>query len=210
MPVIDLTHRIENNMPVFPGTPKPILLRPFILERDGYAETSLNMMSHTGTHMDAPAHMIKGGASLDQLPGERYTGKAICIDVAHLCTIEIENLLPFREQLSKVSFVLFSSRWDEKWGQDDYFLSFPVLTESAAEWLLQFNLSGIGADCISFDPVSSPDYPIHRILLGNGLLLIENLTGIAKLSGKIFDLVAAPLHYSEADGAPSRVFAITQ
>ncbi|HBZ67893.1 MAG TPA: hydrolase [Bacteroidales bacterium] len=210
MPVIDLTHRIENDMPVFPGTPKPVLIKSFIVERDGFAETRLTMMSHTGTHMDAPAHMLGKGSSVDQLPAERFIGQALCLDVSHLNAIALEDLIPYQEQISQVRFVLFSCRWDEKWGHDAYFHSFPVLTEPAAAWLLQFNLSGIGADCISFDQMSSTDYPIHRVLLGHGLLLIENLTGIATLTGKTFDFIAAPLHFTDADGAPVRAFAITR
>jgi len=209
MPVIDLTHRIESGMPVFPGTPPPLIERAFTINKDGFAETRLNMLSHTGTHMDAPAHMLAKGITLDQLPADRFTGKALCIDVRKSAEITVSLLMPYEPTLSEVDFLLLVTGWDQKWGCDDYYYSYPALTEEAARWLTRFNLSGIGTDCISFDLHDSSLYPVHHILLEKGFILIENLKGTDRLAGTTFGFICTPLHYEGADGAPVRALALT-
>lgn len=209
MPVIDLTHRIEPDMPVFPGTPQPRLERPFTVGEHGFAETRLDMLSHTGTHMDAPAHMIQGATTIDRFDAGRFIGKALCLDVSGHAVIGLPLLEPHHDALLTARFLLLATRWDQHWGTPTYFHSFPVLTEEAARWLLPFNLSGLGTDCISFDRHDSVSYPVHHILLGNNLLLIENLRAISPLAGTSFTFVAAPLHFADADGAPIRALAIT-
>lgn len=75
MKVYDLTHTIQNDMPVYPGTEQPKLTTACTIEAVGYRETLLHMFSHTGTHMDAPAHMLLDGAGAGQL-----SGRKICRD----------------------------------------------------------------------------------------------------------------------------------
>lgn len=75
MKVYDLTHTIQNDMPVYPGTEQPKLTTACTIEAVGYRETLLHMFSHTGTHMDAPAHMLLDGAALDSYPGENLPGQ---------------------------------------------------------------------------------------------------------------------------------------
>ena len=80
MKVYDLTHTIQNDMPVYPGTEQPKLTTACTIEAVGYRETLLHMFSHTGTHMDAPAHMLLDGAALDRYPGEKFAGTAVVVD----------------------------------------------------------------------------------------------------------------------------------
>lgn len=80
MKVYDLTHTIQNDMPVYPGTEQPKLTTACTIEAVGYRETLLHMFSHTGTHMDAPAHMLLDGAALDSYPGEKFAGTAVVVD----------------------------------------------------------------------------------------------------------------------------------
>ena len=70
MKVIDLTHTIREDMPVYPGTETPELSPASSYEKDGFKETLLHMYSHTGTHMDPPAHLYEGRTTLDQFPGD--------------------------------------------------------------------------------------------------------------------------------------------
>ena len=82
--LIDLTHTIMPEMPMYPGSPAPALVPAAALDRDGYRETVLTLASHTGTHMDAPAHMLRDGASLESLPVSRFCGRAMVLDVSDL------------------------------------------------------------------------------------------------------------------------------
>ena len=80
MKVYDLTHTIKNDMPVYPGTEQPRLTTACTIEEAGYRETLLHMFSHTGTHMDAPAHMLPEGTILDSYDAEKFTGTALVVD----------------------------------------------------------------------------------------------------------------------------------
>jgi len=77
MKIIDLTHSISPNMPVYPGTEPPVFITGCSIDDISFLEKKITLYSHTGTHMDAPAHLIKGSKTLDLLPIEHFYGKAI-------------------------------------------------------------------------------------------------------------------------------------
>ena len=84
MRIIDLTHCITEDMPVYPGTDQPKLDVTATCARDGFAETRLSLFSHIGTHMDAPAHVFPGGTTLDAFPAAQFVGKALIVDCTHV------------------------------------------------------------------------------------------------------------------------------
>lgn len=88
MKVIDLTHTIREDMPVYPRTETPGLLPASSYEKDGFKETLLHMYSHTGTHMDPPAHLYEGRTTLDQFPADQFVGQALVIDCRDLARRE--------------------------------------------------------------------------------------------------------------------------
>lgn len=210
MQIVDLTQTISPQMPVYPGTEPPVFTLGCSLEVDGFVEKKLTLFSHTGTHMDAPAHLLAAGRTLDQFPAAQFVGPACCVDLSALgrSLIEVADLEPFRLLLEQVEFCLLRTGWSRYWGDDRYFSGFPVLSAAAARWLCQFGFKAIGFDAISADPVESPELPIHHILLGAGLLLIENLCNLAQLPSGPWLLSCLPLKLVEADGAPVRAVAI--
>ena len=84
MRVIDLTHTIKENMPVYPGTGTPKLEPANTYEENGFRETLVSFYSHTGTHMDPPAHLFAGRTTLDAFPASQFLGRALVIDCTHL------------------------------------------------------------------------------------------------------------------------------
>ena len=99
MKVIDLTHTIKEGMPVFPGTEPPKLDAASTFEKDGFRETLLTMYSHTGTHMDAPAHVREDGITLDKFGADKFVGKAIVVDCSDLSegdTIDISYINKYK------------------------------------------------------------------------------------------------------------------
>ena len=80
--LIDMTHTITPEIPIYPGTPVPALTPACTLTRDGFRETLLTLSSHTGTHMDAPAHLLQDGRTLDQMPMSQFSGRATVLDVS--------------------------------------------------------------------------------------------------------------------------------
>ena len=210
MRIIDLSHTISKEMPVYPGTPLPELAPVLTLAAHGFGETMLQMLSHTGTHIDAPSHMIESAPGLDDFSVDKFFGLALIID-HHACagpSIELKALRQMKEKIERAEFVLFHTGHSEKWGMPEYFGPFPLLTRQAAEFLASFPLKGVGIDAISFDEVDTADSPIHHILLGSGLILIENLCNFKQVQGEYCMFSALPLKFNKSDGSPTRAIAI--
>jgi kynurenine formamidase len=208
--ILDLTHTIQPDMPAYPGTPKPSMSPTGTLLRDGYRETLLQIPSHTGTHMDAPSHLLQYGSSLEVLPVSQFCGRAVALDVSHLPEggiITAEYLKTRTSALLCADFVLFYTGWEKKWGSDDYYSAFPVPDSDAARFLVSCGLKGIGTDALSVDPLYESDLKVHRILMEGGLVIVENLC-LSKVAGRD-DIMffALPLKFESADGAPVRAIA---
>ena len=210
MKILDLTHRIEESMPVYPETDPPRLTPANTFEQHGFRETLLTLGSHTGTHMDAPAHMLREGKTLDQFPADKYTGTAYVLDCSDLAGKEIPKarLQLHAAEIEAADFLLFYTGWDRYWGSAEYFSPFPTLSLEAAEYLASVPLKGVGTDAISIDPMDTTDYPVHKLLLGAGFVNTENLCRLAPLAGRSVPYLTLPLHFKDADGAPVRAIAI--
>ena len=209
MPVIDLTHTIHPDIPVFPGTEPPRIEQANTIAEHGFAERRLTMFTHTGTHMDAPAHIMQDGPSLDMLEPGRFMGAGCVIDVRGKREVGREDLVPFRNRIETCDFVLLRTGWEQKWGADTYFSDFPTLNLSGAEFLAGFDLKGIGVDAISVDPVEAEDLPVHHVLLGRNMVIVENLLSLGELPKGGFTFMALPLKIRDADGSPVRALAVT-
>ncbi len=207
MTVIDLTHPIAPGMPVYPGTAPPSMERATTLERDGFLEHRIGMHTHTGTHMDAPAHILPGGAALDSYPAERFMGSAFVIDALG-GAVSVEDLRAHEGQIRTSDYIILRTGWAVKWGSEEYFRGFPVLDVDAAEWLCVTGIRGFGVDAISVDPVGDSSLPVHRALLGSGILIVENLANLRVLTAPRFTFACLPLRLVNADGAPARAVAI--
>ena len=110
MKAIDLTHTIAEHMPVYPGTEPPTLSVPCTVEKDGFKETLLRMFSHTGTHIDAPAHLFENGATLDTFDASQFVGTALVIDCSALKEgeqIDMSFIDRNREKAEQADFLLF-------------------------------------------------------------------------------------------------------
>ena len=208
MKVYDLTHTIRNDMPVYPGTEQPQLTTACTIEAAGYRETLLHMFSHTGTHMDAPAHMLLDGAALDSYGADKFTGTSVVVDCREQAAITLPLLQGY--DLNGVDFVLFCTGWDKKWGSPDYYAGFPCLTADAAAYLAALPLKGVGEDSISLDPCDSVDFPNHITLLGADFVNTENLTGLDALIGRRFTFVTLPLKFENSDGCSCRAIAMEE
>ncbi len=213
MTVIDLSHIICPDMPVYPGTNPPTLVPANTIEYDGFRETVLTMYSHTGTHTDAPAHLISDGITLDKFPAAQFVGTAIVIDCTKLSNsneIPLSLIMQYKKELTDIDFLLFYTAWDKFWGTDKYFNSYPCLTNEAADYIRSLKIKGIGVDTISIDPVGVPLVNHNTLLCDNNFVIIENLTNLDKIGDGSFHFMALPLKYADADGAPTRAVAVIE
>lgn len=205
--MIDLTHYLNSDITVYPGTKAPIIEAESTIDNNGYAELKIYTRSHAGTHIDAPCHIIPNAKSLDDFSIEQFIGRAVVIDCSKEDSITLNFLKSKKEQIQQADFVLFYTGWQNKWNTPEYLSHFPVPTVEAIEWLVNFNLKAIGFDHISADKMDSEELPNHNLLLKNEILIIENLTNLDTLINKSFELNCIPLKLENADGSPVRAFA---
>ncbi|GAB4274084.1 MAG: cyclase family protein [Deferrisomatales bacterium] len=210
MTCMDLSHRIEPGMPVYPGTEPPEIRVGASLEEEGFLERRLCLFSHTGTHVDVPAHLLAGGRTLDEIPLDRFAGPGWVVDVRDRNEggIGVDLLEEHREAIAGAEFVLLHTGWSRRWGSPGYFEGFPTLTPQAARWLAEGRVKGVGVDAISVDPVDSRALPVHRTLLEAGVVIVENLTRLAPLVGRRFHFAGYPLPIARGDGSPVRAVAV--
>jgi kynurenine formamidase len=212
--LIDLTQPLNEKMLVYPDTTPPTFEVTNTVVKDGYREHQISMLSHTGTHIDAPSHILQHGRSLDQFPVDKFIGCAMVIDCRGRNEISLEFLQSFEPKIAEVDFVLFHTGWQDKWNTLGYFEDCPIPAKEAARWLTTFKLKGVGVDAFSLDKIDSAlavneeNLPNHHILLGKEILLIENLTNLDKLPDGVFTFQSFPLRIENADGSPIRAVAI--
>jgi kynurenine formamidase len=207
--IVDLTQSFENGMPVFPGIAAPQFDDFARVERDGYAMSEWRLVNHIGTHVDAPAHQIAGGARLDEIPLQRFVTDAVIIDCADRSPhgeITAEEIAPHLDAIRPGDFVFLNSGNAGNWGTDAYWTGWSYPDAEAAAALVATGLSGIGFDGPSADPVDSTTHPLHLVWLGAGRLIIENLASLDGLPPRV-PVVVAPIKVRAANGAPARVLA---
>lgn len=195
------------------GVPGDITPRTERLEFDGFCTANISLCSHSGTHIDAPAHLSSQSVTLDMMPPETFWGLALLVDARAAAgrEVEIADLAPHAEKLAEADFLLLRTGWEEKFGTEEYLAGFPTLSREAAQYALSLGIRGFGFDTISADSVESEECPIHKTLLGAGALIIENLRGLGALpAGETFPLAALPMPLAGADGAPARVMAVLE
>ena len=212
MKVIDLTHTITEGMPVYPGTEPPSLTPANTYEKDGFKETRISMFSHTGTHMDPPAHLFPGRTALDQFPPEQFIGKAVVIDCRDLADgepITMERIRRAGEKAERADFLLFNLGWDKRWGTDSYYGDYPCLDEDVMDFILNGSYKGIGFDVIGLDPIADIDLTRHKKLFAEKEIVnIENLCRLDECGADLFWFSCFPLKIADSDGAPIRAVAL--
>ncbi len=208
--LIDLTHTIEENMPVYPESAPPRIRDLGLYPRYGVHVRELTLDGHVGTHLDAPAHLFEAAANTASLPIDTFLGTAAVVDGTHLepgnsITPDILASVP---TITAQDFILFHTGWSRRWGQAAYFEDYPVCSLELTRHLAGLEIKGVGFDTISIDAVADEHLPNHKIVLGAGKIIIENLTGLASVVGRPFHLACFPLKIAGGDGSPVRAVAI--
>ena len=211
MKVIDLTHTIQEDMPVYPGTETPRLAPANSYEKDGFKETKLTMFTHTGTHMDPPAHLFPDRTTLDLFPADQFIGQALvinCRDLKEGDAITMAHLRQYGEKVDQADFLLFNLGWDKLWGTDAYFGDYPCIDEEVLDHIIAGRYKGIGFDVIGLDPIADENLTRHKKLFREkDIVNIENLKDLHLCGDDLFHFSCFPLKINNCDGSPIRAVA---
>lgn len=181
------------NTPVFPGEPNIVFKQHANIKENTYNEHQITINTHFGTHMDFPYHMIDDGKKSSDFDLEKFIGKGKVIDINNLDLNSIKD---------EDVFLLYSGHIEK--GIDNLFTDVPVLDEELVDFLIAKKPKMILLD------IPTPDkfpYPIHKKILGNDILIVENVCNMQLLIDKKFKVYAIPLNFEKFDGSPCRVFA---
>lgn len=210
MKIIDLSHTIQPEMPVYPGTEPPEFNIECTVKKNGFKETKLSLFTHTGTHIDSPAHIFEHGETTQTLDINHFYGSATTINCSEMNTkrlITKQFLQKFVGIDPLCDFLLLYTGYSDYWGTKKYFSGFPTPDADAIDWIISSKIKGIGMDAISVDPVGVDDLKNHKRLLSNNILIIENLTNLQSLVNQRFYFSAFPLKIQDGDGSPVRAIA---
>jgi kynurenine formamidase len=186
---IDLSYEIQNGMSVYPGDSEVVLVPEKELEKDGYHCYRLETNTHAGTHIDAPMHLIANPLFIGDYPLERFCGRVVLLDVRGDSVIEWKD--SYDQLIEENSMVLFYTGHAEKYGTPQYYTEHPVIHMKLANILVKKKIKCLGLDAPS--PDNAP-FSIHKILLAQGVFILENLRNLEALLEKEFiELFVFPL-----------------
>ena len=208
--LVDLSMPLSAASIPVPGHPIPRFQVLHELERDGVRNTLVTISLHTATHVDAPSHFIADGATIDEIPVERLDRPGVRIDLTPTApgkaigSADLERA-GFDPAAAKDAILLLATGWtDRAWKTKELYGAHPYLMLDAAEAISAAGPSALGLD---FAVDRAKPWPNHGVLLGAGVLLIENLMGLAALPADGFTVRAFPLRIAGENGAPARVIA---
>ena len=215
--IIDISLLIEEGMTTYPSLWHPYVeitqLGRFWVEKRESRKIVLG--THTGTHIDAPRHFVEGGKTVENIPLDILVGPSLIIDFSHLEKYHEITVAEVKEKLNGRSHqrILFRFDWSDYIKTPEYYISHPFLSEDAAQYLVDIGVQLIGMDSPMPDNPkngkgTANDSPVHKILLGNGTVILEYLTNLSSITNEVVELVVAPLKIKDGDGAPARCFVI--
>ncbi len=203
--IYDVTVSISNAMPVWPGDPAVRLTSKSHASKDGSHTvrlTAIEMGSHTGTHMDAPCHMIDGGKRLNDIPLDTLVGAVTVIELPAIRAIDRAALEAFNWE--GVERVLMKTENSQHWRDGKFYEDYVYLAPDGASFLAERRIRLVGIDYLSIDKFQSESHPSHFVLLKQNIVIIEGLDLSSVPAGQ-YTMFALPLNLENADGAPTRV-----
>lgn len=221
MQAIDLSHVLEEDMPVYPTHSRYYHTLWDSLDTGSVALVyQLIINEHCGTHMDATSHFMRKGQphyrDMADTAITQFFGRALTFDFSHYKDTDLVSLSELQEQegvhgaIEAGNIVLFRFGWDRYWAPRSvdrtYTRSWPGISGEAAEYLAQKQVKAVGCDTLAIDSSFSGDSPAHYALLGNGVNIIENLTRLDHIVGESL-VFAFPLKIKEGSGSPIRAIA---
>jgi arylformamidase len=213
--IIDITVGVSRDTSVYPGDPETVIESVSSIESDGYAVSRVTFGTHTGTHVDAPSHILENGLTVDRLPLSSFLGKAVVLDLSGV-TVDIshtEMQVAFKRSGAysdpHVDTLLVKTR---KYSADlckqtsELNDSTCGLKPEVGPWVLEHGFKLIGIDALSVD--CSAFLGNHRMFLEKGVVILENID-LSLVKEGIYHIICLPLKLEGCDAAPARVILLT-
>ena len=205
MRFIDLSHPISENTPTYPTDPDVQFIREKEIEKDNTLLHSFKMGTHTGTHLDVPAHVILGQKTVENYKLTSFTGNAIKINDATMNRLkDVDN---------NIDGIIYDSGWYRHYNDPETFFGRerPVIPAEIIEGASKREIYFFGCDLPSVDHSGSKNKPIHNALLGNNIIIYESLTNLDQLPLLYpFTFYGFPLPFIGLDGSPVRAVAMLE
>jgi kynurenine formamidase len=210
----DVSHTIENGLITYKGLPAPIICdylsreesRSFYEPGTEFQIGKIEMVTNTGTYIDVPFHRYADGKDLSEATVEQMAGlEGVVIPVdKHVKKIDVDV---FKSADLHGKAVLIYTGWDEHWNTERYFEDHPYVTEEAANYLKEQKVALVGIDSHNIDDTSGKRRPVHTILLGADILIVEHLCKLGQLVDQSFLFYAVAPKFKGAGTFPVRAFA---
>ncbi len=218
--VIDLTHALSKDIPSWDGN-SGFELTTEVDYKDGgplksFRAQKIKCEAGIGTHMDAPAHVVESGRTIDQLTLHELVTDCVVIDVSReadesyvIMPSVIEKFEEEYGEIKKNTFVIFYTGWSKRWNERKKYHNdhkFPSVDVSTTELLLKRNIAGLGTDTLSAD-TGAKGFPVHRAILGADKYLVENIANAEQIPAIGAKSYLLPIKIKDATEAPVRLIA---
>lgn len=205
--IYDISITIRPDMQVWKGYEKKkmYLTNDSNFETGTTHESRINLNVHTGTHLDAPLHIIDGGSTIESIPLERLVGPARVLDLTDV-KYEIGRGDLERFAVQPGEWLLFKTRNSQRDELAEFDAEFVFLNASGAEYLAEIGINGIAIDALGIER-NQAGYPSHKAFFNNNMLIVEGVR-LGHVPAGNYTLVVAPLKLEGIDGAPARAFLI--
>jgi len=215
--LIDLSVAVNSNTLSPPSTNIRVEITPHRRGPGFWQVSSVNQGLHTGAHIDSPLHVFKDGITTAEITLEQVIGEAVTIDLSFVGAnhrITVDDLKRGgADKVKKGDIVLLRTDWTDKmYGKwPEYFTQSPFFPPESAEWLVAKGPKSIGFDffeeyCARLPDFTSEDFPMHRVILGAGIVIMEGLTNLGALPRRRVPFYAPFYKIEGTEGAPARFF----
>jgi kynurenine formamidase len=228
--VVDLTHSLNDHSPNWEGTEQSPFHAQELgnIEKDGYYSRIFTTQEHYGTHLDAPAHFMKGMWTVDQIPAERLVRPLVVLNVRAKASghpdyeVSVQDIADWEGQHGEIpsgAVVMAYTGWDDRWNSHQAFRNvaadgvphFPGFSLEAATFLVKTrNAVGLGIDTMSIDPGASTTYPVHEFTAKESVYQLENVANLGLAPPAGATIVVAPIKLEDGSGGPVRLLALVK
>ncbi len=220
MQMVDLSYTMETDMPSWPTQPKYESRVCESYESGGESfHCGISLSEHTGTHIDAPRHFIRGACPVDQLAPGAVMGRGVLIhgeNAGPLGVLTLEQIREFEAMNGEIragDIVMIRFGWEERYaagpGGAGYIKDWPGLSGEGAQYLADKQVAAVGCDTLALDVFGAPRYICHELLLGRGIPIMENICNLSRLPAFSY-VIGLPVKFKGGSGAPIRLVAFVQ